>query len=76
MKDRPSLKQYLQDLGYGSTFSSNVIFTVFEQLSIYPVNATQRLTDLEISSCLSMMAKTHSGLYFNPTLMSILGIYV
>jgi hypothetical protein len=74
MKEKSvSLKLYLKDLGYGSTFSSNVIFTVFEQLSIFPVNAPQRLTDQEVSGCLAMMAVTHSGLYFNPTLLTILG---
>jgi hypothetical protein len=66
-----NLSLYLKDLGFGATYSSNVIFTVFEQLSIYPVNASQRLTDQEISQCLAMMSLNQSG---NNTLISILGI--
>jgi hypothetical protein len=64
------LSLYLKDLGYGSTYSSNVIFTVFEQLSIFPQNASQRLTDQEISYCLVMMAHPLTP---NNTLVSILG---
>ena len=75
MQEKTQLKLFLKDLGYGSTLSSNVIFTVFEQVGIYPMNATQKLTDQEISACLSMMAQSHSGLSTNPTLMSILGIF-
>lgn len=67
------LHRFLKDLGYGSTYSSNVIFTVFEHLSIYPGNARETLTAPEISKCLAMMAMNHQGLYVNPTLFTILG---
>jgi hypothetical protein len=60
------------DLGYGSTFSSNVILFLFEQLQIYPSNAANKITTQEIAVCLAMMAKTHTGLDGNPTLKPLL----
>jgi hypothetical protein len=62
---------FLQDLGYGSTFSANVILAVLEQLQIYPSNASSRITPQEIGAILSMMARTHSGLQDNSTLSSL-----
>lgn len=60
------------DLGYGSTFSSNVILFLFEQLQIYPSNAANKISTQEIAVCLAMMAKTHTGLDGNPTLKPLL----
>jgi hypothetical protein len=62
---------FLQDLGYGSTFNSNVILAVLEQLQIYPSNAPMRITAQEIGAVLAMMAKTHSQLNDNPTLHAL-----
>ena len=61
----------LAELGYGSTFSGNVILAVLEQLQIYPSNASAKITPKEIAACLAMMASTHSGLEVNPSLKAI-----
>ncbi|KAJ3305272.1 hypothetical protein HDV03_001870 [Kappamyces sp. JEL0829] len=68
---QPLLASFLQDLGYGCTFSANVILAVLEQLQIYPSNASVRITPQEIGAVLAMMAKTHSGLPDNPTLSTL-----
>ena len=62
---------FLQDLGYGATFNSNIILAVLEQLQIYPSNALSRITPQEIGGVLAMMAKTHSQLNDNPTLRTL-----
>jgi hypothetical protein len=62
---------FLQDLGYGSTFNSNIILAVLEQLQIYPSNAPMRITAPEVGAVLAMMAKTHSQLNDNPTLQAL-----
>ena len=68
---KSQIAPFLQDLGYGSTFNSNVILAVLEQLQIYPSNAPMRITAQEIGAVLAMMAKTHSQLNDNPTLHAL-----
>jgi hypothetical protein len=63
--------QFFKELGYASTFSSNVILAVLEQLQIYPQNAFKKISESDISLLLGMMAQTHSGLPENPTLKSL-----
>lgn len=58
----------LNDLGYASTFSSNVILLVFEQLKIYPSNAYD-LNDRVIGGCLAMMSTTQAAT--NPSLLAL-----
>lgn len=67
----PSLSLYLRDLGYGATYSSNVVFAVLEQLSIHPSNAATRITEPQVGKTLAMMASTSSGLVDNPALTSL-----
>ncbi|KAI8897671.1 CCR4-Not complex component, Not1-domain-containing protein [Globomyces pollinis-pini] len=66
-----SLSLYFRDLGYGATYSSQVIFAVLEQLAIYSSNAAKKINVKELAKVLAMMAQTHSGLQGNPTLHSL-----
>ncbi|KAJ3269632.1 hypothetical protein HDV01_001148 [Terramyces sp. JEL0728] len=66
-----SLHLYLKDLGYGATYSSNVILAVLEQLGIYPSNAHMKINDKDVANVLMMMIQTCSGLPDNPTLHSL-----
>ncbi|KAI8909736.1 CCR4-Not complex component, Not1-domain-containing protein [Gorgonomyces haynaldii] len=66
-----SLGSYLLDLGYGATFTSNVIFAVLEQLSIYPSNAPSKINEQEVGRTLAMMISVPTGLKENPALRSL-----
>ncbi|EGF78328.1 hypothetical protein BATDEDRAFT_35788 [Batrachochytrium dendrobatidis JAM81] len=65
------LVNYIKDLGYGATYSSNVILAVLEQIGIYPSNAHTKITELELARLLAMMALTHTGLPENPALRAL-----
>ncbi|KAH6563032.1 hypothetical protein BASA62_008802 [Batrachochytrium salamandrivorans] len=65
------LASFIKDLGYGATYSSNIILAVLEQIGIYPSNARTKITELGLAQLLGMMALTHTGLPENPTLQAL-----
>jgi CCR4-NOT transcription complex subunit 1 len=65
-----NISLFLRDLGYGATFSSNVIFATLELISIYP-NKASSVTDEQVGKLLAMMVSTAQGLPSNPSIISI-----
>ncbi|TPX41510.1 hypothetical protein SeLEV6574_g06049 [Synchytrium endobioticum] len=66
-----ALTALLQDIGYTSCMSPNILLKLLEQIGITRSNASARLKEEELARVLGMMARTHTGLIPNPAFQHI-----